>query len=310
MKFLDFYRTKLGCSNEDEIFEYLIKNLKETIRTWSYFVNWEKVYTNVSIIEKDLNILNYLIGKDSNLEEEFIGLFIEHPRLACLLPILIASRDNEICVLVDFKKNGFENIVYKFIAEKKPTREKAQELFKIFDESGIVNLIKNRKIKNFVDYVTGVEVGLDSNGRKNRGGTAMQDIVEFLIENICLEFGFSYISQATTRKISDKWGIKLPQDKTNRQFDFAIYDKKHLILVETNFYNRPGGSKLKATAGEYKDLHNVIKNEGHYFIWITDGLGWLSTQRPLREAFNYIDYIFNLDMLEKGILEATIKQIA
>lgn len=47
-------------------------------------------------------------------------------------------------------------------------------------------------------------------------------------------------------------------------------------------------------------------NDGHKFIWITDGIGWNSTKLPLLETFNHIDYILNLDMVLKGILEDII----
>jgi len=113
--------------------------------------------------------------------------------------------------------------------------------------------------------------------------------------------------QATSPKIILEWGIHVEVDKSTRRFDFAIKNGNTLYLIETNFYGG-GGSKLKATAGEYRALFDFISSQGHKFIWITDGLGWKSTLRPLEETFNYIDYILNLKMVSTGLLSEIIIQ--
>ncbi len=117
---------------------------------------------------------------------------------------------------------------------------------------------------------------------------------------------FQYL-QATSPKIKREWGIKVEVDKSTRRFDFAVRNEDTLYLIETNFYSG-GGSKLKATAGEYRDLFNFVSSQGHRFIWITDGLGWKKTLRPLEETFNYIDYTLNLKMVSTGLLSELIVQ--
>ena len=153
----------------------------------------------------------------------------------------------------------------------------------------------------------GIEVGLDTNGRKNRGGTTMETIVESLITTICEENNFVFMPQATSDKIKKQWNIDVEVDKSSRCFDFAVNNQNHLYLIETNFYGG-GGSKLKATAGEYKGLFDFISSQGHQFIWITDGLGWKSTLHPLEETFKHIDYTLNLKMVVDGLLGEIIKQ--
>lgn len=154
------------------------------------------------------------------------------------------------------------------------------------------------------DYVIIVEAGLDSNARKNRGGHSMEDIVEFFIKDMCQPEKYNYIREATAEKIKQEWGYDVPVDKSSRRYDFVINTGKELIILETNFYGG-GGSKLKSTAGEYRDLFNVL-NGKYKFIWITDGYGWKATARPLRETFNHNDYVVSLNMLEKGILKELI----
>jgi len=147
----------------------------------------------------------------------------------------------------------------------------------------------------------GVEAGLDSNGRKNRGGHAMEDIVETFIVDLCNKKKFRYLKEANSEKTKQEFGYNVPVDKSSRRYDFVIDNGKELFIFETNFYGG-GGSKLKSTAGEYRNLFDVL--DGKYkFIWITDGLGWKKTTKPLRETFNHNDYLFSLTMLEKGILE-------
>jgi len=161
-------------------------------------------------------------------------------------------------------------------------------------------LIVSQKIKNLVDYMIGVEAGLDSNGRKNRSGQCMESIVEFFISDFCKGRNFKYLKGANAKKIKGKWGFDVPVDKSSRIYDFVVNDGKELFIFETNFYSG-GGSKLKSTAGEYRNLFDTLAGK-YKFIWITDGYGWRKTARPLRETFDNNEYLFNLDMLEKGIL--------
>ena len=171
-------------------------------------------------------------------------------------------------------------------------------------KTGLQNLFQKDGVKNLVDYVYGVEVGLDSNGRKNRGGTLMEKIVEKFIVEFCEEKGFEYLSQATPKKIEEKWGKIVKVNKSARSFDFAVYNKEKddLKLFETNFYNG-GGSKLKAVCGEFKSLQNELRKQNIDFVWITDGQGWHTAKRPLEETFNHNDFVFNLSMLENNILD-------
>ena len=145
----------------------------------------------------------------------------------------------------------------------------------------------------------GVEAGLDSNARKNRGGHAMENIVEVFVKDFCKTKGYAYLKEANAEKIKKEWGYNVPVDKSSRRYDFVVNKGRELLIIETNFYGG-GGSKLKSTAGEYRNLFDVLKGR-FKFIWITDGAGWKTTQRPLRETFDHNDYVVNLTMVEKGV---------
>jgi type II restriction enzyme len=150
----------------------------------------------------------------------------------------------------------------------------------------------------------GVEAGLDSNGRKNRGGHSMEEIVEVFISDICRKKGYKYLKEANADKIKSEFDYIVPVDKSSKRYDFVIDNGNELLIIETNFYGG-GGSKLKSTAGEYRNLFDVLEDK-YKFIWITDGYGWKSTTRPLRETFDHNDYLFTLSTLEKGVLESLL----
>ncbi|TDT51286.1 type II restriction endonuclease [Fonticella tunisiensis] len=281
-------------------FEFLLDNLVDSIKGWNYFVNWSKVKENVKDIEIELNILNYLIGKE-NIREELKYLLRRNPEIIRAIPFLIASRDNKFEILNLGANNTFSLEIFDF--NKKFLKESdIENIINFIEKTGLMELFKDKTIKNLVDYVFGVEVGLDSNGRKNRSGTAMEDLIETFLKNICSKYGYEYFTQATPTKIKSEWGYNVTVDKSERRFDFAVNTGKKLFLIETNYYGG-GGSKLKATAGEYKTLFDVLNGDGHEFIWITDGKGWLTASRPLQETFNHNKYILNLKMIELGILE-------
>ena len=292
------YKKILSCNNEDEVFAYLISSLKETIKSFDYFVNWKKVIKNYQDVETSLNLLNTLIGKE-DIEQASLKLLREYPKVIGVVPALLAERDKKISLLPNP-----QNFDIKRFDFSKPMSAEDGVLF--LKESGFLNLISNRNIKSIPDYFIGVEVGLDSNGRKNRSGTSMENLVEFFVRDICERNGYEYIAQATADKIKSKWNKSITVNKSSKRIDFAINTPKRLYLIETNFYGG-GGSKLKSTAGEYADIYHQWTNDGHQFIWVTDGYGWKKTQRPLRDTFNTIDYIINLDMIQKGVLEDLLK---
>ncbi|MDY6862294.1 MAG: type II restriction endonuclease [Thermodesulfobacteriota bacterium] len=282
----------------------LINTINDSIRRWDYFINWDKVIGNIKDLEIDLNILNYLIGKE-NIEEAFSYLLRKQPQIVRLIPVLLASRDHEFKILIDFSVGTLKYEDFTFRDTNNLSEAEISKAIRFARETGLLGLFANKKIKNIVDYTLGVEVGLDTNGRKNRGGTAMEKIVETYVKRLCNRYSFTYIKEATAEKVLKKWKLNLSVDKASRRLDFAVYNGTTLYLIETNFYGG-GGSKLKSTAGEYKSLYDFLINDGHKFIWITDGLGWRVTRRPLEETFNHIDYLLNLNMLTNGLLDDII----
>lgn len=302
MKFNPVFQQYIGCSNTSESFQHLQDTLTDSITLWDYFVNWSKVIKNFRQIEIHLNLLNYLVGKN-DIEGEFKRLLYQYPHLACVIPVLLACRNSDFKILIDYAGGS---LLYKtFNFKKNMTEKEVDDILEFTQKTGLLELFKNKTITSIPDYVLGVEVGLDSNARKNRGGIIMETIVESLLRPICQEHNLLLMPQATAPKIKNEWGIKVKVDKSTRRFDFAVKNEDTLYLIETNFYGG-GGSKLKATAGEYRALFDFVSSQGHKFIWITDGLGWKSTLRPLEETFNYIDYTLNLNMITTGLLSALI----
>jgi type II restriction enzyme len=292
----------LNLQNEDLLFDKITQSFKEKITRWDYFVNWEKVIINVKMFEKELNILNYLIGKD-NLEKEAFDLFKKYPDAIKAIPTLLAVREGTIDVLIDSKNFKYKNLNF-FHFEY--TDSEINDIVEFVIKTGFGDLILKKQIKNFVDYATGVEVGLDSNGRKNRGGTLMESLVEEFVADTCENLNLQYLAQATSKKIKEQWNIDVAVDKSSRQLDFAINNNGKLFFIECNFYGG-GGSKLKSTATEYIEMNRYWNKQGIDFIWITDGAGWKSTLKPLREYFDKADYLINLELLRENILNSIVK---
>jgi len=197
MKFIPFYKEALKCQNEDQVFDHLTSNLKPSNTLWSYFVNWEKVFENTRKIELALNILNYLIGKD-DFDKEFKFLLKQNPSIAQVLPTLLVrdgDHSKKLKILVDYKNKKLVYEDFDF-TKKELNNEDIEKYLSFVKETGLKSLITNKKIKNLVDYMIGVEAGLDSNGRKNRSGHAMEDIVEAFIKDICKKKSYKYLKEA------------------------------------------------------------------------------------------------------------------
>lgn len=285
----------------DQRLEQFLNSLSVTNRTPEYYVNWAKVERETKAFELELNTLNYLIGKE-NIYQEAFDLFTKQPNLLRAIPSLIASRDKVLDVLSidEHDRMTFDQLNFNQIDEGR-----IKDYTDFIDKAGLLDFLKDKANRSLVDYVYGVEAGLDSNARKNRSGTTMEGILERHVEKICQTYHLEYKAQATAAFIKEQWNIEVPVDKSERRFDVAVYSpQKHKVwLIETNYYGG-GGSKLKAVAGEFTELSQfVVKSEDNVeFVWVSDGQGWKTARLPLSEAFGYIQNVFNLSMLSQGYL--------
>ncbi|KXT75639.1 type II restriction endonuclease [Streptococcus sp. DD12] len=289
-----------------ERLDIFLTSLSVTNRTPEYYVNWEKVESKTKEYELELNTLNYLIGKE-NIRDEAQNLFSKQPELLRAIPSLIASREKVLDILI---VDDYDNMDFEQLSFKKIDSTRIQDYLDFIEQSGLLDFLQNKANRSLVDYVYGVEAGLDSNARKNRSGTTMEGILERHVAKLANELGLEWKAQATALFIKENWNIDVPVDKSERRFDVAVYSKeKHKVwLIETNYYGG-GGSKLKAVAGEFTELSQFVttSNDAIEFVWVTDGQGWKTAHLPLSEAFGHIQNIFNLNMLKEGYLSELLE---
>lgn len=265
-----------------EQFKTFLSQLSETNATLDYFVDFEKVKGNVRKIALKLNQLNYLIGKD-NLEEAINDLYDENPKVFEVLDILIAVRNKNAKTL---DNTGKITLLESYFTSPKGVLE-------YIYETGLAEVFKNKEISNLVDYVFGIEVGLDTNARKNRGGDNMSKAVSLLFDRE----GIYYKKEVNSTLFLDIESLGVDV----KRFDFVIKTKKKTYLIETNFYNT-GGSKLNEVARAYSEVAPKINQyENYEFVWITDGQGWLSAKNKLEEAYNTIPSVYNLTTLSEFV---------
>ena len=278
-------------------FEKWLGKFKNSIATYDYYIDLKKVIKNVDNIKIELNILNSLIGS-KNIEKDFENIIKKYPETLKCIPILLAIRDTEI-----YAQDEEGSFLYNF---KTPNYNIEQ--YKIFmKKTGLFDLIQNHLINNLVDYVLGVETGLDSNGRKNRGGHLMEDLVEKYIIKAGFIKGINYFKEMKISEIEEKFKIDLSQisnnGKTVKRFDFVIKTQNMIYAIETNFY-ASSGSKLNETARSYKHIAQEAKDiNGFIFVWFTDGKGWLDARNNLKETFEILENIYNIDDMENNIVE-------
>lgn len=278
-------------------FNEWLSTMKDSIATWKYYTDFEKVYSNVESIKVELHILNSLIGS-KNIEKEFKQLLVEYPKTLKVIPILLAKREKEIKIT---------NAEGEFLFNFNQPNYSIDEYTKFMRETGLFDLLEKHIINNLVDYVTGVEVGMDTNGRKNRTGDAMEDLVESYFVKYGLVKGVSYFKEMSKSEIELRFNLNLDcisnQGKTEKRFDFVLYIHNHVYACECNFYGS-SGSKLNETARSYKNIAMEAKDvKGFTFVWFTDGIGWNTAKHNLEETFDVLDTMYNLSDLEQGALE-------
>lgn len=277
-------------------FSEWLTGFRDSIADYGYYIDFKKVHRNVDSIKVELNILNSLIGS-KDIENDFVKLINRYPETLKCIPLLLAVRSNEIYAI-----DGDGDFTYNF---KNPNL--SVEQYKIFmRKTGLFDLIENHIVNNLVDYATGVETGLDSNGRKNRGGHLMENLVESFIQKSGFVKDDTYFKEMYIHQITDKWDIDLSaisnQGKTEKRFDFVVKTANMIYGIETNFYGS-GGSKLNETARSYKTLALETDTiDGFTFVWFTDGKGWTSARHNLEETFDVMEHIYNIKDLENDII--------
>lgn len=270
-------------THTEKDFKLFLSQLKETNATLDFFVDFEKVTKNVNEIEFELNKLNYLIGKPDM--EEAIRFVWDHDKEAfSVLEIIIAVRNK------DKKKVITENGDIVFVESY---FKNVEGVITFIKETGLKDVFQSRKVKNLVDYVFGVEVGLDTNARKNRSGDLMANRIASILDS----FNIPYEREVNST-IFPRLSI-LGKDK--KRFDFVITTHKKTYLIEVNFYSG-GGSKLNEVARSYSDIGPKINSLPEFeFVWITDGQGWFSAKNKLEEAYFIIPSIYNLTNINSFI---------
>lgn len=277
---------------EKRDFDEWLKTFRKSINRYDYYTDFAKVYENAARFKVEICILGSLI-KSQNIERDFENLLVKYPDCLKVVPILLAIRQSEI-----YCQDERGAVTYDF-----DTPNQSTEQYKYFmRQTGLFDLLANHVISNLYDYATGVEVGLDSNGRKNRGGHQMEN----LVEKFLIEAGVTYHKEMYIDEVEEMFGLDLSaisaDGTSTKRFDFVVKSGETVFGFETNFYTG-SGSKLNETARSYKMIAEESKDiSGFEFVWITDGDGWKSARKNLKETFLVLDNLYNIKDLEDGIL--------
>lgn len=279
-------------------FNTWLSSFRETIADYKYYIDFETVFKNAEKYKVELNILNSLIGS-KQIEKDFTNLLSRYPEVIKCIPILLAKREKEIYCI-----DGNGEFIYNFANMNYPKEQYAY----FMKETGLFDLLQNHIINNLYDYVTGVEAGLNSNGRKNRGGHLMEDLVESFIVKAGYVKDKNYFKEMKLSDLEKISGLDLSglsnDGSTEKRFDYVLLTDKCVYACECNFYASQG-SKLNETARSYKTLALESKNiKGFKFVWFTDGCGWISARNNLKETFDVLETVYNIKELEEGILDS------
>lgn len=278
-------------------FEEWLSKFRLSISGYDYYVNYDKVVENVLNLRIELNILNALIGS-KNIKEDFADIVTRYPETLKCIPLLLAVRGSEI-----YAQDEEGAFMYNF----NEMNYSVEQYEKFMEKTGLFDLLANHLVNNLIDYALGVEAGLDSNGRKNRGGHQMENLVERYIQKAGFIRDVNYFKEIYLSDVETKWNIDLSalsnDGKARKRFDFVVKTENMIYAIETNFYTG-GGSKLNETARSYKMLaQEAATVEGFTFVWFTDGIAWRSAKGNLRETFEVLETIYSIDEIEHGIMK-------
>lgn len=274
-----------------------LKTFRGSINGYGYYTDFAKVYENAQRMKIEICILNALVGSKT-VETDFENIITRYPECLKAIPILLAVRENEI-----YCQDSEGAVSYRF-----DRKIQTIEQYKYFmQKTGLFDLLQDHIINNLYDYVTGVEVGLGSNGRKNRGGHQMEDLVEEYLKKA----GVEYYKEMYLTDIERRWNTNLAsisaEGTSTKRWDYVVKTNNCIYVIETNFYTS-GGSKLNETARSYKMIAEEAKTIPDFkFVWVTDGGGWIKAKHNLEETFNVLDTLYNIADMENGAFTEMLK---
>ena len=299
-----FYGKRLGTGSLEETIERFHETVIDTNRSYNFFVNWEKVEQHVDKYKIEISILASLIGC-RNFNKDLENILKKYPEVLPVIPILIAVRDARLKVIRDFSDADTDIMEYNF-TERKLSELEIRVLIEFFEKTGLKNFFENLSTKSIRDYVTGVEVGMDTHARKNRSGDSMELVIKPFIEKINLKHDNRYIIlfQKNFNYLQKNFGIKVSASIRNRKADFILInaDKDRVVNIEVNFYSGTG-SKPQEIVDSYINRQEELKENGFEFIWITDGYGWKGQKNQIEKGFRKVNYLLNLHFVRKGLWE-------
>lgn len=298
---LEVYRF-LGLSSLSEFCDSFFNTLINTNRSYNFFVDWQKIEENIAKYKLEIGLLSALTGSP-NLEHDFKNLIKKYPEVIKVLPLLIAVRDRNIKVVETL---GSSEPLRTFIFDQPPrTNEQIEQIYEFYLKTGIFELV--RRLNNLKDYLTGVEVGMDTHARKNRSGIAMELAVLPLVQAIVdANPALLFLFQKQFKEIENAWSLPVPNSLRERKFDYLVKKNTTVINIEVNFY-AGGGSKPQEIVDSYINRQNELHEGQWEFIWITDGYGWKTARNQIMRAFNEVGYILNLEFAKKGLLKHIIQ---
>ena len=299
---IEFYREYLNLSTVDEICKALSDTLIETNYTYDFFVNWSKVMKNRDAFKYELALLKSL-KNCSNPISNFRDLLKRYPEVIKVIPLLLACRDGILKVL-DSIETGSKHKTFDF-SKKIYENQELDDIVKFTKNTGLLDMLC--QMDSAIDYLLGVEVGLDTNARKNRSGLFLEKMVTETLQELSAQNPeLIFIEQKSFGYVGGKYKVKIPPTLRDRKFDYAVINKGKATNIEVNFYSGTG-SKPSEIISSYINRGEVLSSAGWKFVWITDGQGWKSMRNPLRVGINNIDYVINAYLLRKGFLEKIVK---
>ncbi len=305
---IEIYSNVWGTNNLDSIVDKFISTLIDTNRSYSFFVEWAKVKANAEKYNVEINILNSLVGSE-NIKVALRSLLKKYPEVTPVIPLIIAVRELRLKVVEDFSAVDVDIKEFLFEKRKSLSEKEIEDIVNFCDKTGLLRIFQNKNIRNLKDYILGVEVGMDTNARKNRSGSAMELILDPVFEKLSTKYNFNIISQKQFKSLSNSYPeLLIPADLKDRKFDYLLIKGKIYINVEANYY-AGSGSKPQEIVDSYINRMNELKNSGGHFIWITDGDGWITGKNQIRKAFEKQDYVVNINFIRKGGLEKILSSL-
>lgn len=288
-------KSRKDYESSEEFRSKFLETITPGIIPRSNFISWSQIDNKFDQFKPGIIFYSEL-GRVTRTDEEFEEYFFDG---------ILSSDSPGFLIKTGFELLGHTGEIYvsnedylklssldkKIDSENEEDQKIVGSFVRVICDLGIRSVSQHIALEN---YFIGVQVGLESNRRKNVGGEAFKQAVKQELELILSELK----NEGLNCVLNEEEKIFYIDGVTSKKVDFSLKSKEKELGIEVNFYTASGSKPTEIKRG-YTTVNLDLEKVGVTLAWITDGAGYFDMKNSLKEARDAHKNTYNFKMMQE-----------